>query len=50
MQIYVFSTPSPTRPSLTIAFNADASSGHAFGISMPAAGTLRPFGAPAPVN
>jgi hypothetical protein len=33
-----------------MAFNADANSGHAFGIFLPAVGTLRPFGAPAPVN
>ncbi|MEJ5898493.1 hypothetical protein WIT60_16840 [Aquabacterium sp. G14] len=31
-------------------FNADANSGHAFGILLAAAGTLRPCGAPAPVN
>jgi hypothetical protein len=35
---------------LTSALNADANSGHAFGIFLPAVGTLRPFGAPAPVN
>ena len=31
-------------------FNVDANSGHAFGILLAAAGTLRPCGAPAPVN
>ena len=31
-------------------FNVDANSGHAFGIFMAAVGTLRPCGAPAPVN
>ncbi len=35
---------------LTSALNADANSGHAFGIFLPAVGTLRPFGPPAPVN
>ena len=32
------------------AFNVDANSGHAFGILLAAVGTLRPCGAPAPVN
>jgi hypothetical protein len=32
------------------AFNVDANSGHAFGILLAAIGTLRPCGAPAPVN
>ena len=32
------------------AFNVDANSGHAFGIILAAVGTLRPCGAPAPVN
>ena len=31
-------------------FNVDANSGHAFGILLAAVGTLRPCGAPAPVN
>ena len=31
-------------------FNVDANSGHAFGILLAAVGTLRPYGAPAPVN
>ena len=31
-------------------FNVDANSGHAFGILLAAAGALRPYGAPAPVN
>ena len=32
------------------AFNVDANSGHAFGILLAAVGTLRPCGAPEPVN
>ena len=39
-----------TRPLPNLAFNADANGGHAFGIFLPAIGTLRPCGAPAPVN
>jgi hypothetical protein len=35
---------------LTLALNADANMGHAFGIFMAHVGTLRPCGAPAPVN
>lgn len=32
------------------AFNVDTNSGHAFGILLAAVGTLRPYGAPVPVN
>ena len=35
---------------LTITLNADANMGHGFAIVMAHVGTLRPFGAPAPVN
>ena len=44
------STASSSAIRLTSALNADANSGHAFGIFLPAVGTLRPFGPPAPVN
>lgn len=50
LEVYVFSTPSPARQSLTVAFNADATADHAFGIFMAYRGALRTFGAPAPVN
>lgn len=35
---------------LTRVLNADANMGHGFAIVMAHVGTLRPFGAPAPVN
>jgi hypothetical protein len=45
---YPTSSASATR--LTVTLNADANMGHGFAIVMAHVGTLRPFGAPAPVN
>lgn len=46
----VYSTNEASFTRLTITFNADANMGHGFAIVMAHVGTLRPFGAPAPVN
>ena len=46
----ISSTAQSSATRLTITLNADANMGHGFAIVMAHVGTLRPCGAPAPVN